>query len=535
MSGTVISIARNSFILLLLMCCLPTGVFSPPAAAHENIWLRNEYGERITPSYNRADAYSPKKTCGACHDYRLITSGDHFAYLTRTGPAGTLEGDCLICHSRSYRMDRRVREISAGRYSLAATSGSGLGEVKDHPAEQKRDNSPGLRPFVSYNWTGGAFMTDGRLKGSVIGKTASGNCLRCHHDAMAGEAGTLFSPDTDVHAKAGFQCSDCHKLVSKASGGRLSHNIARGKFARSSFRKELIGSDMMTCGVCHLQAKDKTDRKDRRLAAKNPGAKHAEKFPGVSFHFLLMDCGACHAAASAKGAYLLDMSTGDRDWYTADALEAALRPKDLALKAAGVWKPWICRAEPAKGGQERYVPCLERVSQWFGTRLPGGGIKPIPLARVKSLLRSADALSKVEIKAVNGKKTTRRTVATDNDIILALKLLEKGGYPNAVFVADRVYQMKKGELVSSEDEKLTASSSHVIHHGIRPAGTGKPYGAAGKPDGCVECHSDASVFFNKMKVRRIGRFLKEDYPVPKEPNARPQMSDWGMTGVPAYE
>jgi hypothetical protein len=38
-----------------------------------------------------------------------------------------------------------------------------------------------------------------------------------------------------------------------------------------------------------------------------------------------------------------------------------------------------------------------------------------------------------------------------------------------------------------------------------------------------------------MRIRSVGKFLKEDYPSPKEPNAEPQMSEWGLRGVPAYE
>ncbi len=39
----------------------------------------------------------------------------------------------------------------------------------------------------------------------------------------------------------------------------------------------------------------------------------------------------------------------------------------------------------------------------------------------------------------------------------------------------------------------------------------------------------------KLKVRGVGKFLKDSYPVPKEPFAEPQMADWGLTGVPPSE
>jgi len=35
-----------------------------PNWRHEDIWLKNEFGQRITPTRNSTDPYSPRKTCG---------------------------------------------------------------------------------------------------------------------------------------------------------------------------------------------------------------------------------------------------------------------------------------------------------------------------------------------------------------------------------------------------------------------------------------------------------------------------------------
>jgi len=42
--------------------------------------LRNAAGEVVDPvaGVNAGDPYSPKQTCGACHNYALITEGYHF-------------------------------------------------------------------------------------------------------------------------------------------------------------------------------------------------------------------------------------------------------------------------------------------------------------------------------------------------------------------------------------------------------------------------------------------------------------------------
>ena len=54
-------------------------LFFPMASwSHQDVWLKNEQGDRITPTLNRVDPYSTKKTCGVCHQYSVITSGYHF-------------------------------------------------------------------------------------------------------------------------------------------------------------------------------------------------------------------------------------------------------------------------------------------------------------------------------------------------------------------------------------------------------------------------------------------------------------------------
>ena len=72
-----------------------------------------------------------------------------------------------------------------------------------------------------------------------------------------------------------------------------------------------------------------------------------------------------------------------------------------------------------------------------------------------------------------------------------------------------------------------------IYHGNLPVSAKKTLGQKGNKDGCADCHADNAPFFTKLKVRSVGKFLKNSYPTPKEPIAEPQMVDWGLTGVPA--
>lgn len=67
-------------LICAVACFFLAGGFPSGASSREHrpIWLFNEQGDRITPTQNAVDPYSPRKTCGACHDYGTITRGYHF-------------------------------------------------------------------------------------------------------------------------------------------------------------------------------------------------------------------------------------------------------------------------------------------------------------------------------------------------------------------------------------------------------------------------------------------------------------------------
>jgi len=66
---------RNGCISIAFLVLLALPALAWP---HQDVWLKNEQGDRITSALNSLDPYSPKKTCGTCHSYAAITSGYHF-------------------------------------------------------------------------------------------------------------------------------------------------------------------------------------------------------------------------------------------------------------------------------------------------------------------------------------------------------------------------------------------------------------------------------------------------------------------------
>lgn len=579
------------------------------SAVHVDVWLRNEAGERITPSDNAADPYSPKKTCGACHHYPTITQGEHFLmgfskkktdprpvnlppdlipddfgptpyagvavydwiaanarvhpgggpmeclsldratgtqsnlveaerivssprnphFQSRVTPdghsrfraSGVLEGDCLMCHLNGYRLDRRNAQVASRNYRWAPTAGAGLGEVAGRvwsPGEGKGVWEFSRRPAVTYSWKNGMFTGDGRLSGRLIRtKVTSGSCLQCHGTMQALRTGTQYRAGDDVHAKAGLRCVDCHTLAEAGPGGRLGHRIG-GASASGDYRQ----TGMKTCVACHLAQGGR---------APNPVQTHVDMLPNATFHLRLLSCTACHVTGlPALGAYLLDLSTGRNFRYTSQGAEAIISQLDAAKTAREPWTPWLAIVG-MKGSQgERYMPVALHTAQWFGEKGTQGQIIPLNSRVVSEAFRLCSGITAVEVRDVSGKRLRRHTVATEADIAKMLRAMNRLGRTKAVFVADKVYELKGGKVASAE-LPFGNTISLPIWHNVQGVAKKRTYGAKG----CTDCHDEKSPFFTKMKVKSVGRFLKEDYPTPKAPNASPQMLDWGYEEVPSHE
>ncbi|HOF04600.1 MAG TPA: hypothetical protein PK175_02200 [Syntrophales bacterium] len=663
--------ARSVFIYVVGIFLLFAGPAAGPAPAktHADVVLKNEIGETISPSRNRTDPYSPRRTCGGCHGYATITSGYHFQqgfdemsdrysrrqpwilspgmfgkwqpaaaaallapkknthgrwidlstydwigggkfdgrgrvkatacgwchpgggpleygrkqdgrcdltrnhiqaesrgsssrdgdYSSRFTPdrrsrfreSGVVEADCLICHQPGYRLKERNRQLSMRNYRWAATVGAGLGTVSgavftyrnaeagpEDPEFTAGNWNSARRPVVRYNWRDRKlFTSDGRLRGAVFGKpVSSANCLQCHGEAEAKNTGTIHAGRFDVHLSAGFRCTDCHGLVGRNGEERRRHQIAKGWSPHNTVRSDLNGAGMKTCVTCHVAGGYGAARPGMPAAAGNPAAAHAEKFAGATFHTFIIQCAGCHAGErQARGMYLLDMSAGGEVGYTADNLARAIGPEAYAAPAVKAWRPWLARTLTGRDRQERYVPYVPKSFQWFGERESDGAIRPIALHEVRAAMRTIRGGTVIEVQGTDGRVMKQPSVLADEDIKMMIVSLKKRGFKNVVYVADRVYEVDKGKIVASARPPMDHEKPYPVVHGMTPVSYGTTYGSKGNPDGCLNCHADDAVFFSKMKIKDIRGFLKNDYPVLKEPASEPQMYDWGMSLVPAFE
>jgi uncharacterized protein YfkK (UPF0435 family) len=661
---------KKACVLLLLALFVPLTLDAAraPDWKHEDIWLKNEQGQHITPTRNSTDAYSPHRTCGTCHGYMTITSGTHFQqgfdemkdgydpkrpwvlspgvfgkggapgtftervaakkntgtrdmglstydwiagggkgqaivlsagnlhpgggpleygrkadgrrdlsknliqgerekstpldgdYTSQHTPdgksrfreSGVVEGDCLMCHLKGYRLDQRNRQLSLRNYRWAATAGAGLGEIKGAvftpagpDAPQEDGTSPRgewnfvRRPVVQYAWDNRKLFTpQGKFRGSaLISKSVeTDNCTQCHRVMDGQKSGTLYMPAGDLHLKAGLRCTDCHTLAGRTQTERLRHHIGKGWSPTSTARSDLDGAGMKTCANCHLEGQYKQTRAGMPKEAKNPDNIHRSLFHKATFHFYLLQCSTCHAPErKTRSVYLMDHSTGQPAWYSTDKTALITRPDETKQFASELWKPWMDRHVRVKGDGERYVAAVPKVRQWFGEMLSEGVVRPIGMEYVRKAAAGQKKLTTVEVTTLNGEKVKQTTVATEEDIRTMIRTLTDMGFRNVVFVADQLYELKKDKILGSPAPALTQAVMFPIYHGNMPVSAKKTLGQKGKPDGCTDCHADNAPFFTKLKVRSVGKFLKDSYPTPKEPIAEPQMVDWGMTGVPASE
>ena len=481
--------------------------------------------------------------------------GDFSSRFTPDGKShfresGVLEADCLLCHMPGYRFDQRNQQIDRRNYRWAATAGAGLGQIRgavftfsnpqagpDHPQFMQGAWNFSKRPAVSYQWGNGHIFTpEGRLKGAVMSRAVgSKNCLNCHAPGDAKNTGAINATPYDYHAQANFQCTDCHPLTGRTPGERLRHQIAKGRSPQVSVRDDLDGVAMKTCAGCHVDGQYRQTRLALPKATRNPARRHAEKFPGASFHFYLIGCTGCHITAQpARAMAVLDMSTGSETGLTADGFDLALSPDDYTAPAREPWKPWLTRARSGKGHDEHYLAHVPKRMQWFGEKQKNGEIRPIPLHQVKQAAGGVKGLTLLTMKTASGNTVKRPSVVSDQDIERMLGALGKRGFRNVVYVADRAYTLEKGKVLAA-DHPATRAQSYAIEHNVSPLEKKLTYGAKGKPDGCMDCHTDNAPFFTKGQIKNVRGFLKDDYPVLKEPNAEPQMSEWGLKNVPAYE
>ncbi len=254
--------------------------------------------------------------------------------------------DCLICHANVYDMNEKY-------------------VVKDDVGER---------------WN-----QDRSLKSALsVGNPNSDSCLRCHQHNMGGDTyennkaakatghknprllhhwskrGTAYSPEEDVHSRAGVECLDCHK----ASG----HKIARGKGGVDLISNDLPDVDV-SCISCH-------------------GAEAHVKSPAADVlneHSESVSCQACHITSLTENSVVLidwvnPVFNEEEGIWTPNPI---LRSGDMRIAAGYLWYngtgSYLANAlgdNPSNPG--KYNPLMDVLSSYKrvpGLQIEGGGVK----------------------------------------------------------------------------------------------------------------------------------------------------------------
>jgi len=387
---------------------------------------------------------------------------------------GHLEIDCLHCHSANPSHDQAewTRAVSLESFQWAPTVAAGLGHITGAGKSLEKPKSQDTpKPSLPLQYNTDRFDETNKVFLDITREPNPDRCYYCHTTREVGPGATpRWLADQDVHLRAGFKCTDCHRTD-------ISHMDSRG------YEGDKNTPAGLTCKGCHLgDTHDNTwslALSGGRLGAPRPLHKG---LPPV--HFQKLTCTACHAgpwpqdnpkAIQASLAHNLGLDSRDR---SDDEYPHLIAPVLMHQSTDG-----------------RVAPHRLLWPSYWG-RLKDGKITPLAPGEVKPKLRA------VKRKAArSGSKTAPRSSPasaapaelTDQEIAMLLADLTSDA-GEAVFVRDGHVYRKQGEdklTDKIDDSRLSAYTQPYawpLAHDVRPAS--QSLGIRG----CIDCHLSQSPF-----------------------------------------
>ncbi len=334
-------------------------------------------------------------------------------------------------------------------------------------------------------------------KHKFVKKDEGKTCAFCHGDRVYPEYTGEYGGSPDVHYQKGMTCRECYKKAELHGDG-------------TAYAAKQAVKDRPSCGHCHKLGQE------AKLTAKISHQRHEGKVSCYGRHTATAyrQCQDCHLGKGAAAKPALDSIAGDV-WK-------------MALHGGGR----SSRGENNTDFRQIDLTTYDRI---------GGGLRLVSSRRRSPGIRSGrPGASPGEAGCKEGSWnffkrpvtaydwSNRNLFASDGRMKGGLIKKAVLGFPKAVFVADRIYSVNKG--VPAGEPFLGPPVVYGVEHGVTTLNKRQAYEVRGRPDGCRDCHSATSAFFNRMVIRNIRSFLRDDYPVLKEPNALPQYVDWGLKG-----
>jgi hypothetical protein len=433
------------------------------------------------------------------------------AKMRRFHVTGSMEVDCLICHTADghYDHEARYKSLAGENFKWSPTISAGLGAPAiTRSAKQFADSwkppkpAPTNLPPVKFERH--RFDLENHVNFEVDRNPPSDNCYYCH-TSKSKVADARWHADDDVHLRAGMNCVDCHRhgidhmitrgyegesndrtisddmiairaKLLRRDDGSISEDEAKKK-AGDLLRAETKMVETLSCRGCHYGSGDgQMISQFGRLGA--PEADHKGMPP---IHFEKLSCTACHS-----GPFPTD---SEQIVHTSLAHKLGIpMPARGENTAPAIVQPVFLRGADGKIAPHKIV----WPSYWG--RMKDGKVKPMLPEEAAKLL--GDKLPKQTTEEVQRDPHNTKPLS-DQQIKDALAVLaeDKANGEGVYLAAGKLYRLD-GTALKAEEHESAKAYSWALAHDVRPAS--QALGVRG----CADCHSDDSpIYFGTISAR----------------------------------
>jgi hypothetical protein len=440
------------------------GTFTPTAVGMEEWQFTRQFGRHMPGGGPAAPS--------------LKTSSTHTA-PSRWNITGSLDNDCMICHSRSasYDIDQRARQIADENFRWAPTAALGLGKVIGAARTVPDDFDPEFPEFTpdakppSVTYDTSKVNADNRVFFDIVRKPPAERCYQCH---TSHESDPISLPrwqrDTDVHMLAGMNCADCHRHG-------IEHDMVRG-YPGESAVTNVHAASALSCTGCHLGEQTSNDPQTfgGRLGAPIP--QHRGIPP---LHFQTLSCTACHS-----GPWPARQSQGVQT-----SMAHGLGLSDEHRRDSD--PPHIAQPVFVRNARGQIEPC-RMIWPAYWAVLDSDKVTPLPLEDTRQTIvrflqdQSADPSN---VAPPANEEAARRFSNLSTDQLAAALSSLQARLPqgqSAVYIAGGKLHKLDGDTLIAIDHVAAAPYAWPLAHDVRPAG--QSLGVRG----CMDCHASDSPF-----------------------------------------
>jgi hypothetical protein len=387
--------------------------------------------------------------------------------IMRTSVSGSLEINCLACHSAEAGYDQAEYALQTARqnYRWAPTAACSFASVSGAAVAQSDMYDPLMSDAIKVTYPEGTFDHKNKVLFDIVREVPNERCYFCHSNFdLTDEHAEKWKADEDVHLAAGLSCVDCHR-------NGVNHNIIRGYDGEDTVSENPLAASA-SCEGCHLGTETSASPAEGRLGAPRP--KHLGIPP---IHFEKMTCTACHSGLWP------DKKTYRTKTSRAHALGT------LGVNKSGEALPHILTPVFAKGADGKIAP---HKLFWpaFWSVVKDDNVAPVALETVR------EVVGKVlpEQRPLPAGDWLGLTAEQITEVLSLMSQESPEGQP--VYVAGgTLYRLDDSGELAAQAHTAAEPSMWPIAHNVRPAV--QSLGVRS----CQDCHAtDAPFFFGDVEI-----------------------------------